>query len=133
MFDVLVAFPNGFVAKVFDCETGVDPPKIDAVLVLLLLTGEAVPPKIFCVLLAGAADAKILPVFAPELGADDTAVDDILNPPNALSIVFDAKILAPLACCGLGVSGDFAKLLVALVVGGVLAVVVIALPPKMPV
>lgn len=132
IFDVLVALPNGFGPKLFDCETCVAPPKIDAVLVLLAT--DAVPPNIFCAGLFAAADAKILPVVAPVLGVDDTGGgDDIPKLPNALSTVLELKILAPLACCGLDVSCVFTpnKLLAGLEVGGVLAAVVIALPPKM--
>lgn len=79
----------------FGGEAGADPPpKIDAVLVALVLLAPP-PPKIFEVGLF-AAVANILPADAGELfAADDAGVDDKLkleNGSDAFSTVFEPKI-----------------------------------------
>lgn len=81
----------------FGGEAGVadPPPKIDAVLVALVLLLAPPPPKIFEVCLF-AAVANILPADAGELfAADDAGVDDKLkleNGSDAFSTVFEPKI-----------------------------------------
>lgn len=84
--------PNAFCG-----EAGVEPPKIEAVLVLVLALAPP-PPKMFAAGLAAAADPNIFP--ADGLAADEAGVDDRPKPPNdtdALSIDFEPKIFPPVA------------------------------------
>lgn len=91
----MFVLPNMDEPNVFDGEVGAadPPPKIDAVLVALVLLAPP-PPKIVGVDLFAAAN--ILPADAGELlAADDTGVDDKLkleNGNDAFSTVFEPKI-----------------------------------------
>lgn len=84
--------------KAFGGEAGVAPPKIEAVLVLVLALAPT-PPNIFAAGFATAADPNIFP-DADGLAVDEAGVDDRPKPPNdtdALSIDFEPKIFPPVA------------------------------------
>lgn len=125
-FTEVFALPKTDPPKLFDGDVGAAPPKIDAVLVVLL---AELPPNILCAGFASpvsleAADPKMLPVEAGGLATVDAGADKRPKLENDIDASDDLapKTFCGCCCCCPDVSWVLApKTLVVLVVGTELA------------